>query len=1097
MYAFIARTFLLLLIVSGTNTMAQNQCIRPGNDAPCLPGGLTSATQTEPTLNAGAGNPVHLATGHKVHLEQDGPFRRHYHANSKATGGILGRAWSIDWETHLRVFEYHATIVHADASRTHFTRKDKQAEYTGPTGRLKKHDKHWLWQDKSGQKLTFNLKGQLIQIQNRQLDLSVLRYTNKSKPLQGLAHTLVLNGRRIKLQYDIQHNQAVLSEMRTGNGVIRYRYITTSAQVPILHQVSWPNGEAHRYHYLAGIAGHSGTLIGVDKRFAPNAPFKPWRHWTLDTHGRVSFIALHHLHQAKQPTTYLAFNYLFTTTPSQNGVTYVTQTNGRQTRFLFKWVNGRARLHSVSGDPCPGCAAPGTRAQYTRYGELKTINGLHIHRNQQGHIQHLSPQHSGWPHLQLHFNGKGQLQRWYSSLTGHTVLGRTPNGMPKRLTFANGDHWNYNYDGAGRPVEIVVSGTNKTPIVTTLQWRGNRLTRVQHPNETLIFEYDLQGRRVAQQSSRMLQSGLTTLKSRFAYNKQNQRIRHDLPEGGHLHYVWQGKRLQKLVWENTNGVRNTVVQAPPLPLRTAGYQYGNGLRTYTTVGPKLAHQRLQAQTKSGRQLTVWQQQYRLNAQGQVVEELLADPLPQRWLYAHDRRQRLIGAKNSAGPTTKRGPSVRTQWYAWHNSGALMAAKRAGKTHYPNIQRDPSGLPLRINKARLEYGPDRRLKSVNRGASIQYQHNAFGQLIERHTPGPNGPATESFWYLDGQRVAEQHSALAPFLSRRYLYVQQVPVGFIQYSHQYPNGQLYFIHSDLLGAPRLVTNTRQKVLWLANYTPTGHANIEIEQLALNLRLPGQHADPYTGWHDNLHRTYDPQAGHYLEPDPLGPFPGGDALGYASQQPRRYIDPLGLMLFAFDGTRNNAQTQSNVWKLAQRYEGGPVFYQSGPGNPYTTDWDALTAYSAPDIINKQWQNLLQSLQSEPVNPNNMQPIDILGYSRGGAMARHFANQVSQYTTHNLFSFHDPLRGLISACVDLRFLGLFDTVAQFGIGGSRNDEFNFTINDSWQWVAHAIALHEHRWLFPLMTTGESPGMNTVEAPFVGAHADIGGGIVIDEKGQ
>ncbi|HCP77122.1 MAG TPA: hypothetical protein DIU11_05120, partial [Pusillimonas sp.] len=92
------------------------------------------------------------------------------------------------------------------------------------------------------------------------------------------------------------------------------------------------------------------------------------------------------------------------------------------------------------------------------------------------------------------------------------------------------------------------------------------------------------------------------------------------------------------------------------------------------------------------------------------------------------------------------------------------------------------------------------------------------------------------------------------------------------------------------------------------------------------------------------YDPQAGHYLEPDPLGPFPGADALGYAMQQPRRYIDPMGLVLFAFDGTRNNAQTQSNVWKLAQRYEDGPVFYQAGPGNPYETDWDALTAYSAP---------------------------------------------------------------------------------------------------------------------------------------------------------
>jgi RHS repeat-associated protein len=1094
--------FVAAATAAATQATAQNQCMRPGTEAPCLPGGLTSTANTEPTLNLGAGNPVHLATGHKVHIENDGPFRRHYHASNNGPGTVLGRAWSMDWETRLSISGHRATILHADASRTHFIRSGKNAAYTSPHGRLEQAGESWLWRTENGQTLEFNGTGRLTRLHNAHLDLTVLRYREQGNPLNTLAHTLVLNNQKITLQYQILGGRPLLSAMQLGSGTVRYRYTLVQAgRTPRLHQVNQPNGTAHRYHYALQPALHTGGLTGIDKQLAPNTLFQPWRHWTLDKNGRVSLLALHSFAQAKGHTQYLAFEYTRLAAPGVSGITHVRQANGKHTRFLFKWVNGRARLEAVSGAPCPGCAAPGTRAHYTRYGELKHINGLDIHRDRQGRIRQLNPQHSGWPDLQLHFNGKGYQQRWHTSLTGNTVLSRTPGGLPSRRAFANGHAWAYQYDGAGRPIKITASGPDNEPAVTTLRWHGNRLMAVLHPNERLEFEYDQQGRLISQQSTRPLQNTTLTLQSRFAYNKQNQRTRHDLPEGGRLHYTWSGNRLQRLVWENAKGRRKIVVQAPPLPEHAAGYRYGNGLEATTTIGPGFAHQTLQARTNTQGRLLVWQQRYRLNEQGHVTKEQITGRDTHRWHYKYDHKQRLIGALRHTGKTAAQTHHNQTQWYAWHDSGALLARKYAGNTKYQNIQRDPSGLPTRVNSIRLRYGPDRRLKSVGIGRTLErtleYRHDAFGRLIEKHTSTHGASPDNSFWYLDGQRVAERGFSPQPLLSRRYLYAHHVPVGFIQYSHRYPHGQLYFIHSDLLGAPRLVTDANQKVMWLAHYWPTGRADIIVEHVQLNLRAPGQHVDPDTGWHDNLHRTYDPQAGHYLEPDPLGPFPGGDALGYAMQQPRRYIDPLGLMLFAFDGTRNNAQTQSNVWKLAQRYEDGPVFYRAGPGNPYETDWDALTAYSAPDIINKQWQNLLGSLENEPVSPEKIQPIDILGYSRGSAMARHFANQVSQHTRNNLFSFHDPLRGLVSACVDLRFLGLFDTVAQFGVGGSRNNEFNMTIDDSWQWVAHAIALHEHRWLFPLMVVGQNHALNSIEAPFVGAHADIGGGIVIDEHGQ
>src|SRR5690606_8757759 len=215
---------------------------------------------------------------------------------------------------------------------------------------------------------------------------------------------------------------------------------------------------------------------------------------------------------------------------------------------------------------------------------------------------------------------------------------------------------------------------------------------------------------------------------------------------------------------------------------------------------------------------------------------------------------------------------------------------------------------------------------------------------------------------------------------------------------------------------------RIRWKADYTPLGAVLHETGDMRLKIRLPGQISDMATGWHDNLLRTYHPLMGHYAEPDPLGPLPGAQALGYAAQQPRRYIDPLGLLLFAFDGTRQNAQNRSNVWLFSQQYLDGPVFYHSGPGNPYYVSADAAAAYSVNQTLETQWQHLLNALQGVRPSADQIVPIDIIGYSRGAAMGRHFGNLIEQHIDQGLFSYADPLRGQITACVDLRFMGLFD---------------------------------------------------------------------------
>src|SRR3546814_9622127 len=62
------------------------------------------------------------------------------------------------------------------------------------------------------------------------------------------------------------------------------------------------------------------------------------------------------------------------------------------------------------------------------------------------------------------------------------------------------------------------------------------------------------------------------------------------------------------------------------------------------------------------------------------------------------------------------------------------------------------------------------------------------------------------------------------------------------------------------------------------------------------------------------------------------------------------------------------------------------------------------------------------------------------------------------------------------MRFMGLFDTVAQFGPLGARTSNYDLTVAQGWQWVAHAVALHEHRWTFPLTLALDADGHNVVE---------------------
>ncbi len=381
----------------------------------------------------------------------------------------------------------------------------------------------------------------------------------------------------------------------------------------------------------------------------------------------------------------------------------------------------------------------------------------------------------------------------------------------------------------------------------------------------------------------------------------------------------------------------------------------------------------------------------------------------------------------------------------------------------------------------------------------------------------------------------------------------------------NATLAYIHSNHLGAPEAATDENGELVWQASYAPFGAAAIQTGQtqqnnFILNIRLPGQYFDEETGLHYNRQRYYDPAQGAYLTPDPLGHPDGPNAYAYVANNPLGWIDPDGLVLFAFDGTGNdesNRNAFTNVVKFRDLYkdEGGNK-YVTGVGTDHkgrdtygdiiSKEYDKTLVpwivkipdrggnYSGPARIERMLLYFVDAAEAFE-NNNEAMNIDIVGFSRGAAQARDFANRLVSmlkdgaiwYQKHDRdgkLSFDEngnPIMGC--QVVNFRFMGIFDTVLSTNFSKT---SYNLSIPNQFAYVAHAVALNEHRssgpageeafWTapmrnfplwdktrlhlpqddhyggFPLQSIGASsntPGQIRIELGFIGAHSDIGGG--------
>ncbi|MFZ5543981.1 MAG: phospholipase effector Tle1 domain-containing protein, partial [Pseudomonadota bacterium] len=277
--------------------------------------------------------------------------------------------------------------------------------------------------------------------------------------------------------------------------------------------------------------------------------------------------------------------------------------------------------------------------------------------------------------------------------------------------------------------------------------------------------------------------------------------------------------------------------------------------------------------------------------------------------------------------------------------------------------------------------------------------------------------------------------------------------------------------------------------------------VQGLRLDLRLPGQWEDEESGLYYNDQRYYDPEAGRYISPDPLGLEGGLNGYAYVGNNPLGYGDPLGLVLFAFDGTGNSdpapsGDSISNVRKFFLAYDevaNGGKYYITGIG---TTNEDM--PYQGSMITGDGFDQRVRlgfTFLDKLINGSNETStldIDVVGFSRGAAEARAWTNQLVAAMDNGAYTTAQGKK----RCLNLRFAGLWDTVPHLGLMHGNEKKYDFGVPREMNYVAHAVALNEHRGsladfdarsIFDAPQTGSVPGRT--EIGFVGSHADVGGG--------
>ena len=179
----------------------------------------------------------------------------------------------------------------------------------------------------------------------------------------------------------------------------------------------------------------------------------------------------------------------------------------------------------------------------------------------------------------------------------------------------------------------------------------------------------------------------------------------------------------------------------------------------------------------------------------------------------------------------------------------------------------------------------------------YAYDPFGRRLSKERQdklawtSTEPKRTHFVW--DGTRLLQEYTYKGSYT---YIYTDQdsyEPLAQIFDNAKDGKQYLSYFHTDQIGIPREMTDINGNLLWYGEYTAWGRLKKD-ERVYKNahqpFRLQNQYFDEETGLHYNLMRYYEPEAGRFVNQDPIG-LTGGSNLYQFSLNSLTWIDPLGL--------------------------------------------------------------------------------------------------------------------------------------------------------------------------------------------------------------